>query len=139
MEDSCHYELHAKNAKDQMLHEIRQLQRRYEDLEEQHSAMAEEHALVEQIIRSFKNDGQRPELINRLKRGESIPSIASWLGSVPPSICLCKTYAQKYRATYQFGMRMLTPQTSSGDPLLKAWNQIQKGIWTPQSNDTIKI
>lgn len=118
MEDSCHYELHAKNAKDQMLHEIRQLQRKNEDLEEQHSALAEEHALVEQIIKSFKNDGQRPELINRLKRGESLPSIATWLGSVHPSICLRIFYLQKSCAKCQRGNQIANSGTIVRRPVI---------------------
>ena len=76
MEDSCHYEVHAKTAKDLMLREIRQLQRKNEDLEEQHSVLSERHEWVEQIIMSFKDDGQRAELVNRLKRGESHEDIA---------------------------------------------------------------
>ena len=54
-----------------MLREIRQLQRKNEDLEEQHSVMSQRHERVEKIILSFKDDSQRAELVNRLKRGES--------------------------------------------------------------------
>ena len=54
-----------------MLREIRQLQRKNEDLEEQQSVMSQRHERVEKIILSFKDDSKRVELVNRLKRGES--------------------------------------------------------------------
>lgn len=80
MED-CRYEVHAKTAKDLMLREIRQLQRKNEDLEEQHNTMAEKHAWAEQIIKSFADEEQCVELVQRLRTGESPQSIAEWLSS----------------------------------------------------------
>ena len=56
----CHYEVHAKTAKDMMLREIQQLQRRNEVLEEENNSLAEKHAWVERIIKSFRPvDGMR--------------------------------------------------------------------------------
>ena len=63
-----------------MLQEIRRLQRKNEDLEDRQHALAEKHAWVEQIIRSFSNDGQCAEVSNLLKRNESPSSIAQSLG-----------------------------------------------------------
>lgn len=72
--------MHAKTAKDLLLREIRRLQRKNENLEGQHNALAEKHAWVEQVIETFKNDTQCTEVINRLKHGDSPQSIAQWLG-----------------------------------------------------------
>lgn len=80
MED-CRYEVHAKTAKDLMLREIRQLQRKNEDLEEQHTTLAEKHACAERIIKSFADDELCVELVERLKIGDSPQSIAEWLSS----------------------------------------------------------
>ena len=83
--------MHAKTAKDLMLREIWRLQRKNEDLEEQNSVFSEKHSWVEQIIRSFRDDRQCADLIDRLKRNESPDSIAIVLGrslldsSEPPS------------------------------------------------------
>ena len=80
MED-CRYEVHAKTAKDLMLREIRQLQRKNDDLEEQHTTLAEKHAWAEKIIESFADKELCVELVKRLKIGDSPQSIAEWLSS----------------------------------------------------------
>lgn len=59
-----------------MLREIRQLQRKNEDLEEQRSVMSERHNRIEKIIVSSKDDSQLAELVNRLKQGVSHKDIA---------------------------------------------------------------
>lgn len=78
--DSCHYDVHSKTAKDQMMREIRQLQQKSQDLETQRDSLEERNAWIEQIISSLKEDGLYIEIINRLKRGDSHQVIAEWLG-----------------------------------------------------------
>ena len=80
MRDSCVYEIHAKTAKEQMIREIQRLQRKNEDLEEEKDTLGEKNSWIEQIISSLKENGQGPEIISRLKRGESHRHIAEWLG-----------------------------------------------------------
>ena len=80
MRDSCVYEIHAKTAKEQMIREIQRLQRKNEDLEEEKDTLGEKNSWIEQIIHSLKENGQGPEIISRLKRGESHRQIAEWLG-----------------------------------------------------------
>ena len=63
-----------------MIREIQRLQRRNEYLEEEKDSLGEKNSSIEQIIHSLKDDGQRTEVINRLKRGESHKTIADWLG-----------------------------------------------------------
>lgn len=78
--ESCHYEVHAKTAKEQMIREIQRLQRKNEYLEEVKDSLGEKNGWIEQIMRSLKNDGQGNEIIGRLKRGDSHEAIAEWLG-----------------------------------------------------------
>lgn len=78
--DSCHYELHAKTAKEQMIREIQRLQRKNEYLEEEKDTLGEKNSWIEKIMGSLEEDGQGSEIISRLKRGESHKSIAEWLG-----------------------------------------------------------
>ena len=78
--DSCHYEIHAKTAKEQMIREIQRLQRKNEFLKEEKDSLGEKNTWFEKIIRSIKDDGQAIEAIQRLKRGESHQDIAEWLG-----------------------------------------------------------
>ena len=80
MRDSCHYEIHAKTAKEQMIREIQRLQRKNEYLEEEKDNLGEKNSWIEQIIASLKDDGQGTEIISRLKRGESHQTVAEWLG-----------------------------------------------------------
>lgn len=67
-----------------MVREIRRLQIRTETLEEENDTLGEHNHHIEQIISSLKVNGQRTEIINRLKRGESHQAIAEWLGQLPP-------------------------------------------------------
>ena len=78
--DSCVYEIHGKTAKEQMIREIQRLQRKNEDLEEEKDTLGEKNSWIEQIIHSLKENGTGPEIIGRLKRGESYRHIAEWLG-----------------------------------------------------------
>lgn len=80
MRDTCAYELHAKTAKEQMIREIQRLQRKNEDLEEEKDTLGEKNSWIEQIIHSLKENGQGPEIISKLKRGDSHRQIAEWLG-----------------------------------------------------------
>ena len=63
-----------------MIREIQRLQRRNEYLEEEKDSLGEKNSWIMQIIHSLNDEGQRTEVINRLKRGESHKTIADWLG-----------------------------------------------------------
>ena len=63
-----------------MIREIQRLQRKNEDLEEEKDTLGEKNSWIEQIIRSLKENCHGPEIISRLKRGESHRQIAEWLG-----------------------------------------------------------
>lgn len=63
-----------------MIREIQRLQRKNEYLEEEKDTLGEKNSWIEKIMRSLEEDGQGPEVISRLKRGESHKSIAEWLG-----------------------------------------------------------
>ncbi|KAL8797580.1 MAG: hypothetical protein Q9195_000397 [Heterodermia aff. obscurata] len=76
----CRYEIHTKTAKEQMVREILALQTRTEQLQGRNETLEEENSLVGSIIASLQNDTQGPEIIRRLKQGESNRTIATWLG-----------------------------------------------------------
>lgn len=78
--NECHYELHAKTAKEQMVREIQRLQRKNESLEEEKDNLGEKNDWIEQIMSFLKDDGQGTEIIRRLKQGETHQAIAEWLG-----------------------------------------------------------
>lgn len=78
--NDCHYELHAKTAKEQMVREIHRLQKKNESLEEEKDNLGVKNDWIEQIMSSLKRDGQATEIIRRLKRGETHQAIAEWLG-----------------------------------------------------------
>jgi len=72
--------VHAKTAKEQMIREIQRLQRKNEYLEEENDTLGVKNEWIEAIITSLKRDSQGPEIIRRLKRGETHQAIAEWLG-----------------------------------------------------------
>lgn len=78
--NDCHYEPHAKTAKEQMVREIQRLQRKNESLEEEKDNLGEKNDRIEQIMLSLKEDGHGTEIIRRLKQGETHQAIAEWLG-----------------------------------------------------------
>ncbi|KAL6718992.1 hypothetical protein ACLMJK_003227 [Lecanora helva] len=78
--DTCHYQIHAKTAREEMIREIQHLQRKSSHLEYEKEHLGEKNSWIEKIMRSLKEDGQNGEIISRLKRGESHQSIAEWLG-----------------------------------------------------------
>ena len=63
-----------------MVREILTLQTRTEHLQGRNDILEEEHTWIESIIASLQSDDQGPEIIRRLKRGESHQTIAAWLG-----------------------------------------------------------
>lgn len=63
-----------------MIREIQRLQRKNEYLEEEKDSLGEKNSWIERIMSELESDGQGPEIISRLKRGESHRAIAEWLG-----------------------------------------------------------
>ncbi|KAI9821198.1 MAG: hypothetical protein M1827_003932 [Pycnora praestabilis] len=68
-ESACHYEVHVKTAKEEMVREIKDLQ--------------EKNDRVERILSALVRDTQGPEIITRLRNNESYQSIAEALGRPP--------------------------------------------------------
>jgi len=77
--EQCHYELHAKTAKDQMIREIQRLRRQTENLQDENDSLEEHNDHFEQIISSLNHADHGTEILQRLKRGESHRAIAEWL------------------------------------------------------------
>lgn len=63
-----------------MVREIQRLQRKNEYLEEEKDSLGEKNSWIEKIMSELETDGQGPEIISKLKRGESHQAIAEWLG-----------------------------------------------------------
>ena len=63
-----------------MIREIQRLQGENSVLLERNATLDAEFAYADQIIESLRDDGHGIEIIHRLKRGESVQSIAGWLG-----------------------------------------------------------
>ena len=78
--ETCHYDIHVKTAKDQMVREIQRLQNENSRLAEEKANLDATRSDSDQIIQTLKDDGHGVEIINRLKRGDSIRTIAQWLG-----------------------------------------------------------
>lgn len=63
-----------------MIREIQRLQRKTEYLKEENVNLGEKNEWIEVIMNSLKRDSEGPEIIRRLKRGETHQAIAGWLG-----------------------------------------------------------
>ena len=63
-----------------MLREIRQLQHKNKHLEQQHKALLQKLARLEQFIETLKDDRRCTEVVDRLRRGDDLWSIAPWPG-----------------------------------------------------------
>ena len=79
MPEQCHYELHPKSAKEDMVRKIQQLQLEADTLEKAVGGAREKNNWLEIIISSLKNGAHYNELIMRIKRNDSYQSIALWL------------------------------------------------------------
>ncbi|KAL8733265.1 MAG: hypothetical protein Q9181_003660 [Wetmoreana brouardii] len=92
MQHSCHYEIHSKAAKDQLMGEIRRLRQENHGLVQRNLDLSESNELLKIIFQSLKDDRQCQEVGRRLKRGDDHQSIADWLarysidtsGQIPP-------------------------------------------------------
>ena len=69
LEDSCKYEVHVKTAKEKMIREIKDLQRK--------------NNWVEQILRAITTDDNGPQIMECLKNGDSYRSVAERLARAP--------------------------------------------------------
>ena len=67
-------------AKNLMLREIRQLQHKNEDLEQQHKALLQKHARTAHFVETLKDNRRFTVVVDRLRRGDNLRSIAQWLG-----------------------------------------------------------
>lgn len=62
----CIYEVHVKHAKEEQVNQIKDLR-------------AEDH-MTEQILQALTTDEKAPEILDRLKNGDTYESIVAWLG-----------------------------------------------------------
>lgn len=73
--DQCHYEVHVKTAKEEMV-------RRIKSLEQQN---AELQGSMRAIVEALKNSERGPEAIARLRAGQSYQELVAWLGDTAVS------------------------------------------------------
>ncbi|KAL8938140.1 MAG: hypothetical protein Q9211_003350 [Gyalolechia sp. 1 TL-2023] len=81
---TCHYELHSKAAKQQMLREIERLRAENKHLAQEHSALDRKNNLLESIFQALEDDDESHDdqslhILHLLKRGKSLRSIAEQL------------------------------------------------------------
>ena len=67
--DECHYEMHTKMQKEDMIREIRDLR--------------EKNNWVERILRAIRTDDHGPEIIRRLRSGQSYETISQSMNRPP--------------------------------------------------------
>jgi hypothetical protein len=65
----CIYEIHVKHAKEELIKQIKDLK-------------SKDH-LTEQIFSALSSDDQVPEILQRLRNGETYQAIVEWLGRAP--------------------------------------------------------
>ncbi|KAI4281750.1 MAG: hypothetical protein L6R38_003463 [Xanthoria sp. 2 TBL-2021] len=72
-----------KFLKDPLMREIQQSQVEKQHLTQRNTTLTVEIKVLEKIYQSLKDEGQRREIVNRLKRGDNCRSIMDWLRQVP--------------------------------------------------------
>jgi len=77
MTDQCHYEVHVKTAKEEMVRRIQTLEQENRELQD---SMREKEDLIEDIYQALVRDERGPEAIARLQQGQSYEELTSWLG-----------------------------------------------------------
>ncbi|KAF2091466.1 hypothetical protein K490DRAFT_60906 [Saccharata proteae CBS 121410] len=80
MADSCHYEVHVKTVKEEMVKKIRSLEQQNAEL--QQSTKEKDH-YIESVLAALKNNERGEEAIARLRSGQTYQQVAEWLGTPP--------------------------------------------------------
>src|SRR4051812_47770290 len=68
MADQCHYEVHVKTVKEEMVRRIKSLEQRNQELED---SVRERDRRIDAIVQALMNDEKGAEAIERLKKGQS--------------------------------------------------------------------
>lgn len=80
MADRCHYEVHVKKIKEEMVCHIKSLEQQNAELQ---GSVREKVQWVELIVQALMQDERDAEAIERLKRGRSYEQLVNWLGRPP--------------------------------------------------------
>jgi len=80
MADRCHYEVHVKTVKEEMIRRIKSLEQQNAELQ---GSMREKQQWVESLVHALAQDERGAEAIERLKSGQSYEQLAVWLGRPP--------------------------------------------------------
>ncbi|KAK5015676.1 hypothetical protein LTR60_002761 [Cryomyces antarcticus] len=78
--DQCHYEVHVKTVKEEMVRRIKNIEQRNTDLQ---GSMKEKDLWIESIFQSLMRNEHGPEAVERLRQGYSYQQLADWLGQPP--------------------------------------------------------
>ncbi|KAL1626300.1 hypothetical protein SLS56_006967 [Neofusicoccum ribis] len=80
MRDQCHYEVHVKTAKEEMVRRIKSLEQQNAELQ---GSVKERDYQIEAIFEALKTGERGSEAIARLRSGQSYQEIVTWLGGPP--------------------------------------------------------
>ncbi|KAF2805632.1 uncharacterized protein BDZ99DRAFT_524592 [Mytilinidion resinicola] len=85
--DQCHYEVHVKTAKEDMVRRIRTLEQQNAALlgsmEERERAIRKKDLWIETFFNALKEGERGPEVVAMLQAGQSYDQIVEWLGQPP--------------------------------------------------------
>ncbi|KAB2580558.1 Conidial development protein fluffy [Lasiodiplodia theobromae] len=81
MGDQCHYEVHVKTAKEEMVRRIKSLEQQNAELL---GSVKERDDQIEAIFEALRADERGSEVIARLRAGQSYQEFVAWLGG--PSV-----------------------------------------------------
>ncbi|GME65546.1 Transcription factor cys6 [Neofusicoccum parvum] len=76
----CHYEVHVKTAKEEMVRRIKSLEQQNAELQ---GSVKERDYQIEAIFEALKTGERGSEAIARLRSGQSYQEIVTWLGGPP--------------------------------------------------------
>lgn len=80
MRDQCHYEVHVKTAKEEMVRRIKSLEQQNAELQ---GSVKERDYQIEAIFEALKTGERGSEAVARLRSGQSYQEIVTWLGGPP--------------------------------------------------------
>ncbi|OMP88851.1 Nitrogen assimilation transcription factor nit-4 [Diplodia seriata] len=77
MGDQCHYEVHVKTAKEEMVRRIKSLEHQNAELQ---GSVKERDGQIEAILEALRTGERGSEVIARLRAGQSHRELVGWLG-----------------------------------------------------------
>ncbi|OJD37507.1 transcription factor cys6 [Diplodia corticola] len=78
--DQCHYEVHVKTAKEEMVRRIKSLEQQNADLQ---GSVKERNRQIGAIIEAMRTDERGAEAIARLRAGQPFQELVAWLRGSP--------------------------------------------------------